>query len=267
MKQKRYDPKFAVDIYMFARMGYSNTQMKTVLGFTKIDLWIQRFPEVKYALEQARNSKKPRTAKEPKVETLQEYVYRQMPASLKVIWDEIDASLNQDLAQEKIESILSNHSERVRQHLWLHAMIYTNFNQSEASRRVNVSKTTLDRWKDQDPNFPKLIEELQWHKKNYFEAGLIELVAERHPLAVIFANKTLNADRGYSDKLTVTHQGEVTHNHNHVVKISELGLPLEVMIMIRDRIKALKTVKPIELPAAKKESFYDEREEQGSAAR
>jgi hypothetical protein len=35
------------------------------------------------------------------------------------------------------------------------------------------------------------------------------LVEERHPGAVIFANRTVNADRGYTEKMQVEHSGSV----------------------------------------------------------
>src|SRR5690606_21892274 len=77
--------------------------------------------------------------------------------------------------------------------------------------------------------------------KNFIEDGLMDLIEIRNPNAVIFANKTLNRDRGYDEKIEVHHSGQV--NHKHEFSIDQLNLDTEtkrkVLNAIREQQKAL----------------------------
>jgi hypothetical protein len=65
---------------------------------------------------------------------------------------------------------------------------------------VGISRGYMEKWKE-DPEFLQMLEEIQFHKKNFYERALIGLVAENHAGAILFVNKTYNADRGYSERL------------------------------------------------------------------
>ena len=80
-------------------------------------------------------------------------------------------------------------------------------------------------------------------KKNFFESSLIGLVEEGHPGAVIFANKTVNADRGYSEKLRIEH----TAQGNDLIDINELELDLDTRKKILDAIRSKKAKPVLEL--------------------
>ncbi len=69
-------------------------------------------------------------------------------------------------------------------------------------------------------------------KKDLFESALVGLVKQGEPSAVVFANKTLNRDRGYNDKVEVTH----VLGEQHSVEDLQLSLEQrkEILAAIRD---------------------------------
>jgi hypothetical protein len=55
----------------------------------------------------------------------------------------------------------------------------------------------------------ELIDEIQFHKSEFFETALIDCVEARETSAVIFANKTFNRDRGYGASVDI--RGNIHH--------------------------------------------------------
>jgi hypothetical protein len=136
---------------------------------------------------------------------------------------------------ETIEKIFSGKAVQLRQQLFIHALCHTGFDLSKACRMVGINRMLIEQWR-RDAEFLQLLEEVQFHKKNFFEKALIGLVAEGHPGAVVFVNRTLNADRGYSEKLEVNHSGSVG---NQSFALDDLDLDLEtrkkILLAIRKR--------------------------------
>src|SRR5690606_14891883 len=112
------------------------------------------------------------------------------------------------------------------QQLFCHALLHTAYDISKACHMVGISFNTLNKWRN-DLEFLQMLEEVQFHKKNFFENALIGLVGESHPGAVIFANRTLNADRGYSDKLELTHETKETGRMNFDIADLDLDVPTQ----------------------------------------
>jgi len=183
------------------------------------------YPELKEAKELA-------DSRRAKQETFAGYVYQQLSPPSRAIWDQLQFWNESEGAYEKIESILSGQAKEMRQELFVHAMVTSNFNLSAACRMVGVSRLMLDGWK-KDLAFRQMIEEIQWHKKNFFEHALMDLVDQRNPGAVMFVNRTINADRGYAEKLAVEHSGQV----NTGFSLDELDLPLHTRKEILDAVR------------------------------
>jgi len=145
-------------------------------------------------------------------ETFGEYVFRQLTPEAQKVWKRIskwaDPKKRQTLEdQANVHREMKALGRKIRQELFIHALIYSNYNLSEACRITGVSYNQLNGWRREDTGFKRLVEEVEWHKKNFFEHALMDLVAERHPTAVLFVNRTINADRGYSERMTVNHTG------------------------------------------------------------
>lgn len=220
-------------IFFLARSGLSNKRLCESLG-VKDDTfrkWMEVRPAFKAAIEAGREERAGQAA------SFMDYVYKRMPPKLQRLYEQLCEYETSDNATVRVEALLAGQGDKVRKHLFLHALVDNAFNPSEACRVVGVSKGQLKRWKT-DPEFQELLDEVLWHKKNYFEEALVRLVQQGDTAAVIFANKTQNQDRGYGAKLAVEHRGQV--EHKHLVDLDSLALPLAVRQAILTAIEARK---------------------------
>lgn len=220
-KQKHKDPlkkerakfrdEFYVRAYELARDGLGLDEIGEVLGVSPSGFrgWLNENEALRKAIKEGRAAKEGRNAKALKGYT--EYVYKRLSPEVKAIWDRIvegeehgDGGWNPDAVEAALGPFAS--SKKVRQHLWVHAYLTSNYNVSEACRRMNVPRKTFEVWCVRDPGFRKLFQELKEVKGDFFESALIQKVLEGDSACVLFANKTYNRDRGYNDKVTVEHQ-------------------------------------------------------------
>lgn len=227
--EPKWKDEYYVTAFRLARQGMPNTEIARAVGVKERTFmgWVKDKPALKQSLHEARNN-------EGGTLTFQEYVYKQLPGHLREVWDQLQLVEDAPNAVDRIEALLQNQGQKARQHLFVHALVSSNFNLSEACRMVNVSKKTFDRWCLGDPEFTELIDQIQWHKGNFFEGKFIQLVESGSEAAVIHAAKTFNSDRGYGAKVKVTHEGTVRHDHEHTVNLEELDLDLETLLKIRD---------------------------------
>lgn len=231
MANGKWDDSFYLRTYELAKLGLTDQEIATSLGvsaycFTK---WKQFRPALRDAVQKGRRSRPG-----PNEESLEQYVYNRLPHHLKELWERINACHKLNNGVLRAEAMLEEAGLRARQHLFLYALTRSGFNPSEACKRLNVRKSTLDSWVRLDPDFADLLREMHWHKGNFFESALIRKVAEGDPACIVFANRTFNRDRGYSEKVSV----EGKHLHAHVtpdptapdrtVPVSALNLSLDV---------------------------------------
>lgn len=224
-----------VTAYQLARSGASLASIAKGLGTTEqtFELWRKRRPALQSAVDRGRKVKK---------EGWRPYVFRRLSTTAEEAWADIMACEEDGVdVVARIEAILEDNGEHVRQELFLHALVEFNFNASEACRAVNISYGVLQRWK-QNPAFVGLLEEMKWHLGNYFEGGLVNAVGAGNTKAIIFANQTFNKDRGYNAKLEVEHKGQVNHVHA-VIDVDALDLPLEVRTAILEAVRKQKQLK------------------------
>ena len=230
----KWKPELAIEIYILAKNGACDQDINKALGigFTRLDEWKKKHPEVVYALHRARA----KPTQGGTNETFREYVYRHLPKDLQQLWDYLHMWYdNETHGLEKIEAAFKNRGIEVRQQMFVHCLVDTNFNASEACRMVGISRRTLEIWTHKDPNFLDLMNEIEWHKKNFFENSFVQLVVEGNPLAIIHANRTKNRDRGYGDKIEVTHQGSINLT---AIPLNKLKLSLECLLEIEEASKA-----------------------------
>jgi hypothetical protein len=119
-----------------------------------------------------------------------------------------------------------------------------------ACRKVGISRQTFFLW-CKDEKFQALVDEIQEAKKDFFEGSLIRLVAAGDTSATIFANRTVNKDRGYSERhqVDVNVSGQVTHKHE-LVSMEQLKLPTAVEKMLLQQIRKVKQIESKQLEAA-----------------
>jgi len=233
-----------LDVYALALDGLTDQQISDALGLSPnlFSYWKKNKPEVAYALQKARGSKSTQKV------TFTEYVYRRLSPELQTLWDQIELWKDHPSGNDRVAELLDTQPDRIKQSLFLHALLTSNFNSSAALKTVNVSYSTLRRWQDEDPNFVRICDEIAYHKKNFFESKLVQLVRQGSEAATIFANKTLNKDRGYSEKVQIDHTGNVNVNVGVTISVDQLKLPLEVRKTILSALREAKQAIPTESP-------------------
>lgn len=233
--RSKYRPLMVLEAYKMARMGMSDVDIVRHYGIARRswDLWCDKHPELKEAVRQARKERQDG-------ETLPDWVYARLAPELREMWNNIRRWEKEPNGVVKIELMLSQQGKLVRQQLFLHALCVSHFSQTVAMRRVNITKTELQHWIEHDPGFAQLVQEIDWHKGNFFESQLMKLVEQGNPAAVLFANKTYNRSRGYAShsQVDVNVTGAVAHG---VLDLTDL-LPylqettrLELLDAIRKR--------------------------------
>jgi hypothetical protein len=244
----KWKATYPVQVYRMVRLGMSDTDICKNLRISRQAYyrWMRDYPELKDAVETAR--------KEVECsETFPEWVYGRLSPELKGVWDKICQFRKDKAPVSQIELLLQDHGKRVRQQLFLFALCVENFCPSAAMHRVNVSKREVERWMEEDGDFSQLVAEVDWHKGNFFEYTLVQLVREGNPQAVMFANKTYNAGKGYGrrDTVDVNVSGSVVHG---VLDLAELlphlseSTKLELLAAIRHREQVLQAQKPPSSP-------------------
>lgn len=230
----KWDDSIYITAHILARDGLNNSEIADALGISEkcLTRWRQARPALDFALEQGRNPDGHKSG-----EAWSDYVYKKLPPDLQALWDDIERIQREPNSLRKIERIFEAKGKRARQHLFIHALASRNFDYSRACSMLGVSRQMVLRWTKTDPDFGRLLDEMQWHQKNFFENNLIKLVKQGDTHATIFVNKTKNRDRGYSEKIEVEHTGKVEVNVTHTVQVKDLGLPLEVRKLLLSKIR------------------------------
>lgn len=241
-KHKHWNTKFEdtmyVKAYQLARQGMKGKALANTLG-VQIDTlirWKKANPAFKEAIEQGRSQFKRATTG---MDTFRDYVYSSLPAELKELWEKIEECNDPESGSgvEMIEALLEDKGKYVKMHLFLYALPVRNFNVSEACKSVNITTAEFRKWIKTEPFFAQLVDEFHFHKGNFFEGHLINLVSRGDTAATIFANKTFNRDRGYDEKQRVEVQHSMSGN---MIDLETLELPLEVRKQVLLAVRAAK---------------------------
>jgi len=239
MAKTLWQDKFIIEVYDLARSGMSGNKIAQVLGVAvpTFNKWVKNKKPFRLAFQTGRKKYKKANGKTP---NFRDYIFERLPYDLRKVWHRINKLDKAKSGMEKIEAILAQRGKSVRQHLFVYAWVAGNFSISQAMRKVNISRSTFDKWKKEDSGFAQLIEEINWHKKNFFEDHLCSLVAGGDTSAIIFANRTYNRDRGYNEKVDVDMNlsGELDHA---VLSVDVLKLPLQTR---KEILKSLRKNKP-----------------------
>jgi hypothetical protein len=242
----QWDDKYYTVIYDLAKSGMPDKQIGRMLNVdrTAFNRWKRLKPALREALEKARGTKD-----DP--DTFLGYVHGHLSPAVRPLWQSIMEIWGPKDSRKKgapdkcaaIEALLRHKSKKVRQHLFLHALVAHNFNVSEACRRLALSMQVVTKWAREDPEFADLIAEIDVHKKNYFEGALMKLVRAGDPKAIIFVNKTYNKDRGYGNTVKIDHGGIVQHQHTGV-PLDQLNLSPEATRELLEAVRAAKRAAP-----------------------
>lgn len=214
-----YDPCMVVDIYRMAMEGMARSNIAKAIGTDKrtFKKWMVRHPEVKKALDQGYGKDGSKPFQNART-TFAEYCLTALPPDLHELWQQLN-DMDEQTGEKRYDMLMQRHGRRVKQQIFLHSLISTNFNKFAAMRRACISHSSLDKWKREDPEFMDLINHIHEMKRDFIEGALMGLVAGGDTSATIFAAKSLLPDRGYGSKLTIEHKGETTNKQIVLGKI------------------------------------------------
>lgn len=185
---------------------------------------IERHSELQLAMTMADENRKKGV--------LANYILANLSPQARAIWEKITKLST----YAEVDACFKNKPLQLRQQLFCTAVLYTGHDYAKALRMVGVPYGDFMKWRT-DPEFSQMLEELQWHKKQFFHKSLMGLVAEGHPGAVIFVNRTVNADMGYSERLDLNIQGQ-THAGDY--PLDQLGLPASVLKQVLEAMEKKK---------------------------
>ena len=233
MPTPKFKNRYYVDVYRHAYDGLNKTQISKKIGVSlhTFSRWLKRDSDLKYAMKTGKADlkliKKPPKTEAELANNFLDYVYGQLPDELKDVFDHLNIADKPESNVRKVERMLSKHSVEDRQRLLLHSYVYSCFDMSSAMRMAHVKKETLDRWVKNDINFAEILNELNWHRKNYVEGALFRRIEAGDTKAIIFANECINRDRGFIKRVDV--RVEETQTSNIDWDIADLDLEPEVM--------------------------------------
>ena len=167
-----------------------------------------------------------------KNDSFQNYILGKLSPEAKKVWEDIEFYIDADAPTTPDE--IQDVSVSIRKEIFLQALVSCSYNFSKACRIAGINRLTYDNWYTGDLSFHELVKEIQVAKKDFFENALMDLVEQRYPGAVMFVNRTINADRGYNEKLTIEHTGSVG------VNIDGLDLDIDTKRKILEAIRKKK---------------------------
>lgn len=233
LKNGKLTLRFLIDAYdAFLRHG-SMERVARILGFSSnyigaMKLLMKRHPSLKMVKELADERRNQN-------DTLQKYILGNMSKEARLIWEDIHMTIEEDVP--RTPAVMRHASLKLKKEIFLQALVTGSYNLSKACVVAGVSVKDYDTWGRNDPEFKMLLDEVQQHKKDFFEQKLVELCDAGHPSAIIFVNRTLNADRGYTERLQIEDGRESSANFN----LNELDLDIETRKKILEAIRKLKT--------------------------
>lgn len=242
--ERKWKDEFYVRAYRAAREGLSDKDIAASLGVSPrlFEGWLKRRPALAEALAEARGAGE--TA-----EGVKEHIYGRLPDHLKDLWDRIEgcegiseedhpeARLERRRVRRSLDIECKRQTMQDRQRLFIHALACSQFNRTKAAERCGIPMATVYAW-NKDEMFQALLAEIDEAKKDFFETSLINLVRQGDTAATIFANKTKNRDRGYSERMTLDF-GRANQRHT----LDDLGLSLEEKRQILAKIRERETLK------------------------
>lgn len=209
----------------------SNKEVAIIMGISeeRLKAWMGENPALYRAITAARANS---SGASGTASALTNHITNSLPPELRELWDELSGE--NMTAQETVRYNLATRGDYDRQRLLVHALSVTRFDLNKCCQILDISKAKLDSWVQNDPRFAQLWEQVHWAKQNFLESALMEKVADGDTKSIIFANSTLNRDRGYGQTVKV----EATHTHVHaVVDVTKLNLPTEIRSAILTAIR------------------------------
>lgn len=227
---RHWQDEWYVQAYRLACKGLSIAEIAARMDMPEDSLkqWIKNKPVLKWAIELARE--------EESADNILDHVYGRLPKKYRALYESITDYERTTNGYERVRGMLAGEGRTVKQHLFLFAIVKSNFSVSKALKIICVPRKEYQEWL-LDPDFQGMMENIQQEMKDFFESALIKAVRKGDTQAIIFANRTKNRDRGYGDKIEVEHTGRIEHQHLIQVDIEKLSIKAqkEVYAQLEER--------------------------------
>lgn len=235
-------------LHVAAIEGLTQVQAAARLGVTDQTLrnWFKQHKAARRAWEHGKEVRDNVTAEGKKGGAFAQYVFRQLSPEMQDVWElAVGDNPDGDIDYRVSAGVMRAAGDYARKQLYAHALACSNWNVNVAMQMCGISHNELKKWQQSDEDFLQLMHELEFYKRNFWEQQLHNLVARQDKDAVLFVNKTINRDRGYGEAMTVTHKGTVSqhhtgtieHQHEHLVNLGSLDLPVDVLRVIMEAIE------------------------------
>ena len=233
----KWSARHYVTVYAMARDGHTRDAIARAIGVDPKTLgkWMRDRPALRDAWERGRAHVDGSAPARPDIEG---YVYQQLSPEMARLWDQITEAEHLDNTRERVEALFARHGKHARQAMFIHALVNGLHNPTRAMQRTGVTKRMLDHWVDTDPGFATLLDEIQWHKQNWYIGYFDMLVASGSESATLHAVKTVCADRGYVDRVRVKHEGDVVNpNLAPQLDLTELDLDPDTLAKVLEALR------------------------------
>lgn len=242
---QKYDPcRHPIDYYILASAGRTDSQIAKAFQIEEYALteyWLKR-PEMAYAKQCAVSGQNGNAREQFLVESA-----GHLPPSLEPIWNKI-LNWGEAMTFYQIKEAVKDLSKEERQCLFCMAYVHDKVNMvdTKAADMVGVGHSTVEAWKASDPQFLAMYKTLQARKGDFWESQLMNMGKAGNWAVILHVARTLLRDRGYGDKLDVSVNGTVQHEHS--VKM-EVILDKLSPAALEEVLGAIREAKGMKLPA------------------
>lgn len=206
-RKTKWRDEYPALAFRMAKAGESDDAIRQAMGVCPQTFlsWKSKRPEFAKMLEEGRRDAGAGFAS---------YVYNRLPVELHDFWstlvklEEQGSGENYRRACHLDTHRMDRFSVREQQRFYVQSLVHCNFIHSRARAMCGLPLQTVERWIKTDGEFVRILDELDEAKRDFCEWALMDLVERRETAAVIFANRTLNRGRGYSEKVTIDVRNE-----------------------------------------------------------
>jgi DNA-directed RNA polymerase subunit RPC12/RpoP len=233
----QWDDCYIIKAYELSRAGITGKRFYSSLGISEIifNQFIVKHPALRKAVKKGLKCYYNKTTSlsnfnSKNIFSFQDFVFQNLPDNIRKYWDKLNQVscwicqecnnsfskrpaktcpncgneiFNKRRSVDKIEALMAEGGEKIRKWLFLYAWVCDNtFSLPMALAKVNISRQTFERWKNEDDDFKKAFESFVDYKYDFIEDAVMDLVAMREPGTVKWAADRLLKLRGYGEEKT-----------------------------------------------------------------
>jgi len=217
----KWENRFYVDAYLLGSQGASLNKLAKAIKVDPhtVSRWFIKRPSFREAYERGKEWRV--KSMNPESEDFIEFVYGRLPPKLRRWWKKIQQweLTDTDGTNFKARNLIMKMTKQQRQHLFIHALVNSSFNVSNALKSAHLTYDMYRRWVERDKDFIKMLNEIHVHKRNFVSGSLFRLIGNGSEAATIFAARNLLKDEGFADTKNVEVSGRIDHAHYNMVEI------------------------------------------------